>query len=161
MTKNIAVHAAVAFICVSLLGGCANLFLSSEQLRAGTHQKGSINFADPYAVVLASIIAGANKCFPDRPLSYSPYTSAATSPHMAVRSVELESGKLAKVEGLIANLAGGGAEDVFMSLDIRAIPSGTEVDYYIGRRFFGSDEDSSKFIPIANAWVRGDGTKCD
>ena len=154
-------EAAAVLICASILSGCANLEPSSEQLRANPHQKGTVSFADPYPVILANITASANKCFPTRKLSYSPgYVESATAPEMTVRSDELESGKLAIVEGLTR----GGldpAEDVFMSLDIRATPSGTEVDYYISPFLFGRYDNSSSFVPLANAWAHGDATKCD
>ena len=161
MLKNVVIHAAAVLICAALLSGCANRFLSSEQLRAEPHQKGTVSFTESYPEVLANITASANKCFPSRPLYYSPSTGAAASPHMVVRAIELELGKLAKVEALTAGLGlDGGAEDVFMSLDIRAIPSGTEVDYYISRAFFGTYDASSSFVPIINSWAHGDGTKC-
>ncbi|MDE1987650.1 MAG: hypothetical protein KGJ28_14020 [Alphaproteobacteria bacterium] len=162
MLRNFVSYAAAVLVCTALLSGCANRFLSSEQLRAEPHQKGTVRFTESYPEVLANITVSANKCFPSKPLYYSPSTGAAASPHLVVRAIELEPGKLAKVEALTAGLGlDGGTEDVFTSLDIRSIPTGTEVDYYISRAFFGTYDASSSFVPIVTSWAHGDGTKCD
>jgi hypothetical protein len=145
-------------ICISLLGGCANLYMSSEELHASPHQKGSISVAGTYPVVFANITASANECFPSRSLNTDPgYLMRATARQMSVTSAELEPGKLGRIEIKTTGIA---SDNVFASIDIRAIPSGTEVDYYIGQRFFGTYDNSSSFLPLANAWARGDASKC-
>jgi hypothetical protein len=141
-----------ALICVFVLGGCANLDHSSQELRADPHQKGSVNFADPYPTIFANISTSANKCFPTRNLG------GPAAGEMAVKSIELEPGKLARVEGMTLSFGG---QDVFLSIDIRAIPNGTVVDYYISAAFFGRFDNSSSFAPVVNLWARGDARKCD
>src|ERR1700730_1678227 len=84
----------------SLLTGCASMYNSSEGLRAKPHQKGSITLADPYSAVFANITASATKCFPGTLLDRGSYLLTASQPRTYVESVELEPGKLAKVEAL-------------------------------------------------------------
>ena len=152
------VKAGMALAFVSLLSGCASLDQSAEELRADPHQKGTVSFADPYSVVFANVTASANKCFPTRPLSYGPgYLMSATAAHMSVELVELEPGKLGRMEAITTGLG----KNVFLSMDIRSTPSGTGIDYYIGKAFFGTYDNSSRFEPIAIAWAQGDATKCD
>ena len=142
-----------ALFGILLLSGCANLVHSSEELRANPYQKGTVNFSDPFPTIFANISASANKCFPTRNLG------GPAAGQMMVKSIELEPGKLARIEGVTFDVVG--YQDVFLSIDIRAISSGTEVDYYISRSVFGRFDESSSFVPLVNLWAHGDASKCD
>jgi hypothetical protein len=112
-----------------------------------------------YSVIFANISASADKCFPAGKVGngINPATAAAAA-DMVAKSAELEPGRFAQVERMTSGLFG---KNVFLSLDIRAIPSGAEVDYYISSGFFGRFDNNSSFEPIVKSWARGDATKCD
>ena len=105
----------------------------------------------PYSTAFANLASSANECFPGRNGSRFTYTYT--------RVAEVEPGRLARVEGVTTRTIG--KENVFFSIDVRSIPTGTEIDYYISHRFFGDHFGGPSFKPIAEAWVNGDGTKCD
>ena len=138
-----------------ILTGCA---MSSNELRADPHEKGSIRVALPYSVAFANIASSANECFPSRltGVAYA-YTTIAVT-YMHVNVTEIETGKLTRVEVVVDRAIG--KNNVIVSIDVRSIPAGTEIDCYISQRYFGTYYDSPSFRPIAEAWANGNGTKC-
>jgi|HubBroStandDraft_2_1064218.scaffolds.fasta_scaffold651022_1 hypothetical protein len=134
-----------------LLNGC---LMTSDELRADPHEKGSISISMPYSVAFANLVSSANECFPARHANLGALASNYT--HVSVE--EIARGRLAKIEGVTEHSLT--KDNVFVSIDVRAIQNGTEIDYYVSPRFFGIYDDSSSFRPIAEAWANGDGTKC-
>jgi hypothetical protein len=134
-------------LALPLLSACA-LFThqSSDDLRSKPHEKGTIVVSRPYGEVFALVSAVADHCFPTHSLNAGGgYLQQAAAGSILTRSFEIKEGKLGKVEVLTTHL--GGEEDVLVSLDIRAVPTGTELDYFVSWRFFGTDDSNSSFKP--------------
>jgi len=130
-----------------LLFGCA---ISTQELRTTPHEKGTITVDLPWSTVFANITKSVRECFPDRVLNRFSF--------FYTTSLEIEPGKFGEVKAI--NGHAGNVKDVFVMVDVDATPTGTAVQYYISRRFFGTYDDSSSFRPIAEAWATGNGKRC-
>jgi hypothetical protein len=121
-------------ICLPALAGCASTL---QDLRTSPRETGTFKVSQPYPLVLSTVENAMMRC----------YRGGTNVSHFHAEATEVKRGEVAVVEMIQDGLA----RRVLIAVDLKAVPDGTQVTYFVHRGF----AIFVTFRPIVAGWAEG------